>query len=345
VSGQPVLGDEAARPSGGDALAVFREIGARRQHHGGRRLSLRQQLGDRDPISSGEPQVEQHHVWVGGGHGRERGLAVGRLGDDLEPGGLDDEPRRGTERSVVVDDKYGAQAQGRSLRYETPCIDSFFAHLTKGATSSRMVRAVERSARGDDARASASGGRARDPQLDDAIATATTALLEERGFAGLTIEAIARRAGVARATVYRRWPNLDALLAHVLQGLVREIPIPDRGHVRDDLIALLEDQLAVVKRDAAKLYPSLGVQAKTDPDARKAAVDLMQHRRTAVCAVLRRGVDRGEIGPDADVELAFFLVWGPVYYRFLFALASREPIEADFIPSLVDAVLVSIGAG
>ena len=197
--------------------------------------------------------------------------------------------------------------------------------------------------RGDHVRPPASGGRARNPELDKAITTATTALLEERGFAGLTIEAIARRAGVARATVYRRWPNLDALLAQVLRGVVQEIPIPDRGHVRDDLIALLDAQLAVTKRDAARLYPSLGVQAKTDPGARKAAVDLMEHRRTAVCAVLRRGIDRGEIRADVDVDLAFFLVWGPVYYRFLFALAAGAQIEPDFVAALVDAVLASIG--
>jgi AcrR family transcriptional regulator len=207
----------------------------------------------------------------------------------------------------------------------------------------RNVRAVVSTGPEDRARAPASRGRARDPELDDAITTATTSLLEERGFAGLTIEAIARRAGVARATVYRRWPNLDALLAHVLRGVVHEIPIPDLGHVRDDLIAILEDQLAVIKRDAAKLYPSLGVQAKTDPGARKAAVDLMEHRRTAVSTVLRRGVDRGEIRADVDLDLAFFLVWGPVYYRFLFALASRAQIEPEFISKLVDAVLASIG--
>jgi AcrR family transcriptional regulator len=206
-----------------------------------------------------------------------------------------------------------------------------------------MVRVVDSTGGGDPARAPASGGRARDPELDDAITMATTALLEERGFAGLTIEAIARRAGVARATIYRRWPNLDALLAHVLRGVVYEIPIPDRGRVRDDLIAILEDQLAVIKRDAAKLYPILGVQAKTDPGARKAAVDLMEHRRTAMCTVLRRGVDRGEIRADVDLDLAFFLVWGPVYYRFLFALTGRAQIEPDFISSLVDAVLASIG--
>ena len=62
-------------------------------------------------------------------------------------------------------------------------------------------------------------------------------------------------------------------------------------------------------------------------------------------AVLRRGIDRGEIRPDVDLELAFFLVWGPVYYRYLFAFGCDEPMEADFLTKLVDAVMASIGTG
>lgn len=208
-----------------------------------------------------------------------------------------------------------------------------------------MVRAVDSTGRGHPARAPSAGGRARNPELDGAIATATTVLLEERGFAGLTIEAIARRAGVARATVYRRWPNLDALLAYVLQGVVREVPVPDRGHVREDLIALLEDQLSFIKREAGKLYPSLGVQAKADQGARETMAGVMQLRRAAVREVLRRGVDRGEIRDDVDLDLAFFLVWGSAYYRHMFGFACAAPIETDFIPRLVDTVLISIGAG
>ena len=208
-----------------------------------------------------------------------------------------------------------------------------------------MVRTVDSTVREDHGRVPASGGRARDPELDGAIADATKALLEERGFGDLTIEAIARRAGVARATVYRRWPNLDALLAHVLRGVVCEIPIPDRGGVREDLIDLLEAQLGFIRREAGKLYPSLGVQAKVDPSARETLADLMRQRRDAVHEVLRRGIERGEIRDDLDLDLAFFLVWGPVYYRHMFGFACGVPIEADFVGRLVDDVLLSIGTG
>jgi AcrR family transcriptional regulator len=206
-----------------------------------------------------------------------------------------------------------------------------------------MVRAVNATPQGRDAEGPAHRGRARDPELDDAIAQATSALLEERGLAELTIEAIARRAGVARATVYRRWPNRDALLLHLLRGLVREFPVPDTGHVRDDLIELLRDQLNFLESKAGKLYPSLGVQAGVDPAAGEALWDLVARRRAAVQAVLRRGVERHQIRKEVDIELGLFLIWGPVYYRYLGALAGKAPIERDFIVKLVDSVLLGIG--
>jgi AcrR family transcriptional regulator len=206
-----------------------------------------------------------------------------------------------------------------------------------------MVRAVSAIPQGSDADGPPARGRARDPELDDAIAQATRTLLEERGLAALTIEAIARRAGVARATVYRRWPNRDALLLHLLEGLVREFPIPDSGHVRDDLIELLRDQLNFLESEAGKLYPSLGVQAGVDPAAGEALRNLVRGRRAALDAVLRRGVERHQIRSDLDIELGLFLIWGPVYYRYLGALAGKAPIEQDFIVKLVDSVLAGIG--
>ena len=207
-----------------------------------------------------------------------------------------------------------------------------------------MVRAVESSPGNGDMRAPASVGRARNPDLDDAIASATRALLEERGLAALTIEAIARRAGVGRATIYRRWPNLDALLLQVLRSVIREIPIPDCGNVREDLIEMLGEQLQLIEREAGKLYPSLAHQATVSPGARQALRELMQRRHAAVEVVLRRGIERREIRDDIDTKLAFFLLWGPIYYRYLSAFAAECTIEADFVVRLVDHVLVSIGS-
>ncbi len=195
------------------------------------------------------------------------------------------------------------------------------------------------------ARQPAAGGRARDPELADAIADATRTLLEERGTGGLTIEAIARRAGVARATVYRRWPSRDALLAHLLRGFVREFAIPDHGHVRDDLIELLREQLNVLEREAGTFYPSLGALAGFDPAVGEALSELVRRRRAALDAVLRRAIERHEIRGDVDPDLGLFLLWGPVYYRYLGALADKAPIEPDFIVKVVDSVLAGIATG
>jgi AcrR family transcriptional regulator len=187
------------------------------------------------------------------------------------------------------------------------------------------------------------GGRARDPELDVAITKAARELLEERGVGGLTIEAIARRAGVGRTTVYRRWPNRDAILAHLLRGLVRDFPAPDRGDIREELIELLDDQLTFLQSEAGKLYPSLGAHAATDPSAGEALWDLVLRRKAALLAVLRRGIERRQIRGDFDVDVGYYLIWGPVYYRYLGALAGRAPIEPDFIANLVDGLLVGLG--
>jgi AcrR family transcriptional regulator len=205
-----------------------------------------------------------------------------------------------------------------------------------------MVRSVTGRPEERDPPQRRNGGRARNPELDEAIAQATRELLERRGIGGLTIEAIARQAGVGRATVYRRWSNRDALLAHLLRGLVREPKIPDHGDVRSELIELLSDQLAFLQTEAGKLYPSLGAHAATDPAAAEALQDLVLRRRTALQTVLERGVARQQIRNDVDPTLAYCMLWGPVYYRYLAAVAGHAPIEPDFTTDLVDRLLAGL---
>jgi AcrR family transcriptional regulator len=240
---------------------------------------------------------------------------------------------------VIVDDEHGARGR---IDYETIRRVSQLTGARFAAPRWRMVGDVTPSPEQRDAGGPGRGGRARDPVLDGTIAQATKTLLEERGVAALTIEAVARRAGVARATVYRRWPNRNALLLHLLRGLVREFPIPDRGHVRDDLVELLAGQLALLEREAGKLYPSLAGQARTDRAASEAVSEVIRHRRAAIEAVLRRAITRRQIRGDIDVDVALALLWGPVYYRYLGAWAGHAPIERDFVATLVDHVLLGI---
>jgi AcrR family transcriptional regulator len=186
------------------------------------------------------------------------------------------------------------------------------------------------------------GGRPRDPHVDEAIDQATRALLRERGVGATTIDEIARRAGVARTTVYRRWPNKDALLAHFIRSFVCDFSVPDHGCVRTELVELLAAQLASLQTDDGQLYPTLGAHAVFAPAATEALTEVVSRRRDAIQDVLRRGIDRAQIRGDFDLSLALSVLWGPIYYRFLGSLAGAGPIDRDFVERLVDNLLEGI---
>lgn len=181
------------------------------------------------------------------------------------------------------------------------------------------------------------GGRKRDPALDSSIAAAARAIVDEDGLDALSIEAVARRAGVSRATVYRRWPNKNALVQDLLNEVTRSVSIPDHGNVREDLVDLLGQQLRFIEREAGSLYPSLSVSAAGD-----ALNDLVRQRKASLSAVLRRGIERRQLREDVDPELGLFLFWGPVYYRYMIAVAEDTPTEPDFIARLVDHALAGL---
>jgi len=180
-------------------------------------------------------------------------------------------------------------------------------------------------------------GRKRDPAVDSAIAAATRSIVDEDGLDALSIEAVARHAGVSRATVYRRWPNKNALVQGLLEEVARSVAIPDHGDVRADLIDLLHQQLHVIERESGRLYPSLSVSAAGD-----AMNDIVRQRKASLSTVLRRGIERRQLREDLDPELGFFLFWGPVYYRYMIAVAEETPIEPDFIARLVDEALAGL---
>jgi len=181
------------------------------------------------------------------------------------------------------------------------------------------------------------GGRKRDPAVDSAIAAATRAIVDEDGLDALSIEAVARRAGVARATVYRRWPNKNALVQGLLEQVALSVSIPDHGDVRADLVDLLQQELRFIEHESGRLYPSLSVSA-----AGGALTDIVRQRKASLNTVLRRGIERRQLRENIDPELGFFLFWAPVYYRYMIAVAEETPMEPDFIARLVDEALAGL---
>ncbi len=161
-------------------------------------------------------------------------------------------------------------------------------------------------------------GRPRSRKVHRAILSATLALLAEEGWAGLTMEGIAERAGVGKAAIYRRWRSLDAVLIDAVDGMVGEIRIPDTGSIRADLEALMRQAVALYRGRPGRLMPGLVSAMAGHVEVARAVRDgFLAVRRQALAEVLRRAGARGELREDVDLELTLDFLAGPIFYRLL----------------------------
>ncbi|HVQ91243.1 MAG TPA: TetR/AcrR family transcriptional regulator [Mycobacteriales bacterium] len=179
----------------------------------------------------------------------------------------------------------------------------------------------------------------RSEQARQAVLEAADDLLVEKGFAGITMEAIAARAGVAKQTIYRWWNSkTDVLMDAFLQDLTEELTPPDHGDLARELHAYLR-QLArfLSQSDAGAVFKALIAQTQHDPlfarDFRGRYLD-EQRRRDRL--PLERAVQRGQLPAGIDLAAETDQLVGPLYYR---VLVTDEPIGQDFTDRLVDAFL------
>ncbi|MGH2718376.1 MAG: TetR/AcrR family transcriptional regulator, partial [Actinomycetota bacterium] len=193
-------------------------------------------------------------------------------------------------------------------------------------------------------------GRPRSPQVERAILDATLDLLAVEGFARLSVDGIALRAGVGKATIYRRWATkLDLVLAAV--GELSRHPLPEltTGSTRDDLVTLLRHMIqALTSTIAGRILPGLIAEIARSPGLAGALNDFWITRRALMLEVLARGEVQGDLPAGLDHELIADLLYGPVHYRFLISGAplgadeGADPV-CDLAERLVDAVLWRIG--
>lgn len=175
-------------------------------------------------------------------------------------------------------------------------------------------------------------GRPRDELVDRALLDAALALLAEGGPDALTIDAVATRAGVARTTVYRRWRGKPELMAGVLEHVApRLMPAPNLGRTRDDLVAIVEAALrALADADVRNLIAAIVAEAtRNEALAQHFRRRLLDLRREELRDVLERGIARGELPREVEVEVAADLLIGPVYYRVLVAGEQPGPQYAE----------------
>jgi AcrR family transcriptional regulator len=183
-------------------------------------------------------------------------------------------------------------------------------------------------------------GRPREARADRAILAAALELIAEHGVHGLRMDDVAERAGVGKAAIYRRYRSKDELVRATVGAMVSEIAIPDTGTTRDDLLALMRDAVAVY-RDPIRggVMPSLIGAMRDHPDlARTIREDVVAVRREALRAVLARGIARGDLSEDLDVELALDMLGGALFYRLL---VTGGPIDDGLAEGVADSVLRS----
>jgi AcrR family transcriptional regulator len=181
-------------------------------------------------------------------------------------------------------------------------------------------------------------GRPREVRLDGAILAATLELVAEVGIHDFRMDDVAERAGVGKAAIYRRYRSKDELVTATVAALVSEITVPDTGSTREDLLALMHDAVEVY-RDPVKagIMPSLVGAMPQRPELARAIRDgFLAQRRAALRAVLDRGVARGDLRADLDVELALDVLGGAIFYRLL---VTGGPIDERLAEGVAELIL------
>jgi AcrR family transcriptional regulator len=186
-------------------------------------------------------------------------------------------------------------------------------------------------------------GRPRSAEADEAILEAAIDAFVELGWNGLTIEGVAARAGVGKATIYRRYESRMDLLFAAARRLAQERDVvPDTGALRTDLLALVQSFVRMMGSTRhGQAIPEMVAATAKHPELNEPYREFLSDRRNAWRAAIGRGIDRGELPAGVDRELLVDQLVGPLFYR---ALVSHEPIDDAYVDRLVDTVLRAVAA-
>jgi AcrR family transcriptional regulator len=184
-----------------------------------------------------------------------------------------------------------------------------------------------------------SAGRPRSEEAHQAILDATLELLAEVGFSALTVEGVASRAGVGKATIYRRWASKLPLVVEAF-GQLPALEDADTGSVERDLKTMLRSYLDLFhKTSLATVLPSLAGERAHNSELSKIFEPVMKGRRQPLVRALQRAVARGDLPRELDLELAADLVVGPIAVRLFF---TGRPLHPDMVDPIVDLALAGL---
>lgn len=183
-------------------------------------------------------------------------------------------------------------------------------------------------------------GRPRNESCTTDILTATLELVAEHGIAGLTMDLVAARAGVGKATIYRRWSTKEALMLDAWMSCVRPPVVPDTGSLRGDLDAILrEADQPLADGKLQRVYPQMIAAAKVNPDVDEAYRAFIAQRRMPMRTVLERAAARGEIDPSIELDVVHDLLVAPLLFRWL---VTDAPVSDQVIDRIIGVVIAGI---
>jgi AcrR family transcriptional regulator len=169
--------------------------------------------------------------------------------------------------------------------------------------------------------------------------SAATEIIRRDGYARLTMERVAAQSGVAKTTLYRRWPTRAALCMDVYLDVAgRELHDPDTGEIESDLRYIVNTVVHLQTRTVAgPALIGLLVEAQSNPEAAaESLVEFSEQRRKVTRVVLRRAIERGELRPDTDVDLVIDALGGATTFRLL---QRHAPLSRKFAEAIVTLVL------
>lgn len=184
-------------------------------------------------------------------------------------------------------------------------------------------------------------GRPRNAEAEKAILTASYDLLLETGFGAVTVEKIAERAQVSKATIYKWWPNKAAVIMDgFLSAAAARLPIPDTGSVFSDILIHATNLARFLTSPEGKVITEIIGEGQFDPGLAEAYRSrYFNPRRLEGRQLLERGVQRKELPEQLNIELSIDLIYGPIFYRLLL---TGETLDDTFIKDLITAAFEGI---
>ncbi len=179
-------------------------------------------------------------------------------------------------------------------------------------------------------------GRPVDPTIDRAVVDTVLLELTRIGYRAITMEGIARTIGRARASLYRRWPSKRHLVAYAVVTELGANPSPDTGSLRIDLMRAVETLVTGFKGALGPALAGLVGEMADDPVlARTIRKEVLAKRRRSIRAAFQRGIARGEIRSDLNIEVLMDMLTAPFYFRTLFGHVKVSPAMIETVVGMV----------